>query len=373
MPNPFRYGAPVTGDQFAGRKREVRDIVARVRDQLNVAIISPRRYGKTSLINEVCARAERSGGAVARVNAMSANDDVAVFAARFVSAVYGSRGAWHKAKDSLTTFLGSFRGVQPTVTFGADGPQFSFSAELVRRDPAAVIGNAYRVLAGSSTPVVFVDEFQELVRLPGNVPGLFKGLTDQYPQASLLIAGSKEHMMRELTGDSRGALYGTMHTVNLGPLPDDQMGDFVERRFNVGGKPISRELADRIVALAGPVPNDIQHLAYDVYAAVESARDITAADVDDGMQAALDQESGAFLDLYASLTGNQRRVLIAIAVAPTANPQSAEFLAHTGYANPSGVKRALSALGAADLIAQRSGRWEVVNPFLRRWLAAQAR
>jgi hypothetical protein len=256
---------------------------------------------------------------------------------------------------------------------GSDGtPSFTFTAESVHRDPAAVIGRGYQLLATGDTPVVFIDEFQEVVRMPGNVPGLFKALTDEYPDVSLVVAGSKEHMMRGLTADSRGPLYGTMRVLHLDAIPSDEMGDYVERRFNVGGKPISRELADRITAYAGPVPNDIQHLAYDVYAAVESSREVTLEDVEAGMRAAVEQDSGAFMDTFAALTGPQRKVLVALADAPTRNPQSAPFLARTSYANPSGVRRALTALEAADIIAVRSGVWTVVNPFLRRWLAEQA-
>lgn len=371
MPNPFRFAAPVAGEQFTGRSREVRELKARVADSVNVAVISPRRFGKTSLLNEVCARAEGAGSAVARVNALAGNGDLATFATRFVSAVYRSRGPWHRAKDSLTTFLGSFRQFQPTLTMGADGPSFSFSAETVHADPAAVLGSAYRLMADGPKPLVFIDEFQELVHLAGNIPGLFKAFTDDYPSVALVIAGSKEHMMRRLTDDSRGALYGTMHRIQLEAIPADEMGDFVERRFNVGGKPITRALADQITALAGPVPNDIQHLAYDVYAAVETSRAVTAEDVDAGMRAAVDQEGGAFLDTFTTLTGPQRAVLLALAAEPTPNPQSAKLVAQTGYANPSGVKRAITSLADADIVTLRSGVWTVVNPFLRRWLIEQ--
>lgn len=373
MGNPFRFAAPVDGEQFTGRRREIGDMTRHVADHVNVAVISPRRFGKTSLVNAVCTRAEGSGATVARTNAMAANDDVAAFASRFVSAVYRARGPWHRATDALASFLGSIRQFQPSVTIGSDGsPSFTFTAEAVRRDPAGVIGRGYQLLAGGDTPIVFIDEFQEVVRMPGNVPGLFKALTDEHPDVSLVVAGSKEHMMRGLTADSRGPLYGTMHLMHLDPIPAEEMGDYVERRFNVGGKPITRGLADRITGYAGPVPNDIQHLAYDVYAAVESSREVTAEDVEAGMRAAVEQDAGAFMDTFAELTGNQRRVLGALAASPTANPQSAQFLAHTSYANPSGVRRALTALEAADIIALRNGIWTVVNPFLRRWLAEQA-
>jgi len=371
MANPFKFGAPVGGDNFTGRRQEIAEIVARVKDHLNVVVISPRRFGKTSLLDAVCERVARSRGTVARVNAMAASDDVGLFASRLVSAVYAGKGPWHRARESLTAFLAGFR-LQPSVSIGANGPVFTFAAEMVRRDPVSVLGDAYALLATAATPVLFIDEFQELTRLPGNLPGVFKGLADQYADVALVVAGSKQHMMRELALDARGPLYGMMTAVQLGPIPAVEMGDFVQRRFNVGGKPISRELADRIVALAGPVPNDIQHLAYDVYAAVDSGREVAQADVDEGMQAASEHESSVFADTYVNLTSNQRRVLVALATQPGAGPQSREFLARTGYANPSGVKRALAALEDAGIAAIWDGSWTVVSPFLRRWLAAQA-
>jgi hypothetical protein len=370
VPNPFRFAAPVDGEQFTGRRREITEVLARMTDGINAAVISPRRYGKTSLVNEACARAARKGASIARLNAMSANDDLGGFASRFVSAVYAAGGPWHRTKDSLGTFINSIGQFRPAVTLSTDGTtSFTFTGESMRRDPSALIGRAYELMAGSRTPVVFVDEFQETVRMPGNVPGLFKSLADQHPNVSLVVAGSKEHMMRDLTTDSRGALYGMMHMVYLQPIPAAEMGDYVHRRFNVGGKPISRELADRITDYAGPVPNDIQHLGYDVYAAVESAREVLAEDVEEGLRAAIDQEADGFFDTFARMTGNQRRVLIALAVEPTATPQSGQFLARTRYANPSGVRRAIAGLEEADLIALRDGEWTVVNPFLRRWLA----
>jgi hypothetical protein len=370
--NPFRFAAPVDGEYFAGRRHELADLTDRVQNHLNVAVISPRRFGKTSLINEVCARAAARGATVVRIDAMFANDDIGLFASRLVSAVYKSAGPWHKAKDSLSSFLTSFRQFQPTVTIGTDGPSFSFATAPTAQDPTAIIDHAYGLVAGGTDPILVVDEFQELTRMPGNVPGLFKAMADAYAGVSLVIAGSKAHMMQQLTADSRGPLYGMMYRLNLKPIPTDEMGDYVERRFNVGGKPITRALADRITELAGPVPSDIQHLGYDVFAAVESSRDVTADDVGSGMQAVVEQAADSFVDTFTALTGNQRRLLIALAAAPAERPQSAGFVRRTGYANPSGVARGLASLADADVVTQRDGQWCVIDPFVRQWLAAQA-
>lgn len=50
MENPFHYGEVVTGTYFTNRKSELAELMADVRNGQNLVIISPRRYGKTSLV-----------------------------------------------------------------------------------------------------------------------------------------------------------------------------------------------------------------------------------------------------------------------------------------------------------------------------------
>jgi AAA+ ATPase superfamily predicted ATPase len=53
MKNPFVYGETVTGVYFCNRIQEIRELVNDIQNGTNVIIFSPRRYGKTSLINQV--------------------------------------------------------------------------------------------------------------------------------------------------------------------------------------------------------------------------------------------------------------------------------------------------------------------------------
>src|SRR5438105_371936 len=62
MANPFEYSDPVVGDSFADRKAELQTLTARMLTGQNVVVISPRRYGKTSLILNAQARVRRRGG-----------------------------------------------------------------------------------------------------------------------------------------------------------------------------------------------------------------------------------------------------------------------------------------------------------------------
>src|SRR5438876_6139864 len=62
MPNPFEFSEPVQGDSFTDREQELKTLTARMLTGQNVIVISPRRYGKTSLILNAQEVVRRRGG-----------------------------------------------------------------------------------------------------------------------------------------------------------------------------------------------------------------------------------------------------------------------------------------------------------------------
>src|SRR5438045_5547890 len=66
--NPFRFGDVATGEHFANRKAEIAELVRDLRSGQSVLVISPRRYGKTSLITAVLERVRKRGVLVAYVD-----------------------------------------------------------------------------------------------------------------------------------------------------------------------------------------------------------------------------------------------------------------------------------------------------------------
>ena len=94
------------------------------------------------------------------------------------------------------------------------------------------------------------------------------------------------------------------------------------------------------------------------------------------MEAALtrtvDHEASGYADRYGALAAGQRRVLAALAAAPTDEPYAASFVRATGLATGSSVGRALDALCTAELVVRRGSTYLVADPFLAAWLVRLA-
>ena len=371
-PNPFTFGRPATGEAFTGRQRELALLVALVRGRQNVVVSSPRRYGKTSLLlraQEELA-AGRPDAAIVSTNVLVCRD-IDTLASRLAAGAYRIPGGrWHRSRQALAEFTRRLR-LRPQVTLGEDGkPVFGFGG-LSPRDADLVIEDIYALLASESghRPCALVlDEFQAITRHGAHLPDLFKGLADEHPQLSLVVAGSQHHLMEALVLGRQAPLYGMAERLALGPIPRTEMIGFLVARASAGGREMDEVVASRIVEVAGPVPNDIQRLAWETFNL--GGRRLAEHDVQQAFEESVDQESSAFADRLAELTPAQARVLIGIAGAGEVGLFSAEFARSVGLASGASVKRAVEALEAAELVGRRPGerRLAVVDPYFAEWL-----
>jgi uncharacterized protein len=368
--NPYHYGTPVSGEQFAGREPELAALEARMRDGVNVVVSSPRRYGKTSLLARASAQLVAEGAAVVSVNVLACKD-VATFASRLAGQAYAVRGGrWHRRRQATAEFVARLR-VSPSVTFEGDAPRFSFAATLTPGDADLIVEDVYALLGELSAKrpaVLILDEFPAITGLGEHLPALLKALADTHPNVCLVLAGSREHLMEQLTSERSAPLFGLAERFTLDVVPASVMATFLRERARAGGKSMSEATAALVVKLSGPVPNDIQRLAYEVWGV--AGRSVTEAAVTEGMASAVEHEASGYSQTYGRLAPGQRRLLSALAAERTGvdEPYAAAFVRQVGLANAASVRRAMDALVEDELVTRRDGAYQVFDPFFAAWL-----
>lgn len=372
--NPFHYGTPATGPHFTGRRSELAALVGRMRSEINVSIISPRRYGKTSLLLRSAGQVQREAhAATAHVNVLRCRDVGALAAEMTTAAFHGRRGLIGRGREALNQFRRRIR-IVPSTELAPDGKiTFSFSPSLRPSDADKVIADIYGFLAelAEHQPAVLIlDEFQALSDLGPYLPDLFKGLADTHPHVCLVIAGSQRRMMERLVQVRGAPLYGMTQPIALGPIPSAQMVRHLLSRARAGGKEMPPTVAAAIIEAAGPVPNDIQRLAYETYA-VATGDHITHDDAAAGLAQAVQLNAATYSAAWAARTPIQRRVLAALSDQPTDEPYARGFVARSGV-SASSLQRAIATLDDAELIIERNGTWQLTDPFLAAWIRSPA-
>ena len=109
MANPFKYGTVVSGDDFADRQKELKDLAAKLKETVRIFLLAPRRYGKTSLIKGVLNRLKRKGFLVVYLDLYWASSSEDFFELYASSVMRGSRSIARRAAHFMKNFLPRLR------------------------------------------------------------------------------------------------------------------------------------------------------------------------------------------------------------------------------------------------------------------------
>lgn len=375
--NPFSFGSPVEeAEHFCDRRAELSAITDLMLNGQNVILLSPRRYGKTSLLYRAISVVRRRRGRTGYASLARCTSRREVAEELLAATMNGPLSALRRSRVRLQEAVRNFS-IRPELSIEADGRiGVRFGVGGHGEDWTTVMADVLRLLrhAGDRDhPVsLVVDEFQRVARIRGDVGGQFKALADELRGVSLVLSGSELHMMRALTVGSAAPLHGMGELIHLDVIAEGDMVDYLCRRARFGGKPMLPDVAGRLYRLVDGVPNDVQRLAYSAYAQAQDVLDDGA--VKRGLEAILRHQGVEFQERFAGLADapSQQRLLRYLASHPGRALYSKAVLDELEVANANAVRTALNVLDRREQIVERRGEWRVANPFFREWLRAEA-
>ena len=370
--NPFDYGDLVADDSFTDRESELAELTSDVRNGQNVAVIAPRRYGKTSLVRAALSDLVGEGILAVEVDLMSTPTKEKL-AGKLAKSIHDDVATpLFRARERLRIFS-SLR-ITPTVTVDLHGAtSFSFSAARHEADIDDTLEHLFELpgtiaAEGGKHVVLYFDEFQEITQIDPKLPALMRATFQKQPDVAHVYAGSKRQMMRRLFSDANEPFYRSAKTIEIGPIPEDAFAAFIERQFDRTDRAVADEAVARLLEITGGHPYATQELAYALWEEVPEGFTASAADLDEALKAVLRAENAHFTLLWENASRAQKLILQALAEEPGRPFSNAYRLRHSLPA-PSGVQRALKPLVDAETVARhREGHYELAEPFLREWI-----
>jgi hypothetical protein len=374
--NPFTYGDLVADEAFTDREDELAQLTSDLRNGQNVALIAPRRYGKSSLVKAALSRLLAERILVIEVDLMTTPTKER-FAAKLAKTIHDDVAtSLMKAKEALR-FVNTLR-VVPSVTFDLDGSvRFSFSASRSSGDIDATIERLLELPAELAADrdrqlVMFFDEFQEVTTLDPYLPALMRSIFQTQRDVAHLYAGSKRDMMMTLFNDRNEPFFRSAKTMEIGAIPPPLFAEFVKAQFDRTNRGVSDEALERVLAVTDGHPYATQELAFALWDEVPEGFTATVADFDDALAAVLRSENARFTLVWENATQPQRLLLQALAAEP-GRPFSNGYRIDYGLPPVSGIQRALKPLVANELVHKRpDGLYELAEPFLREWVLTYA-
>jgi AAA+ ATPase superfamily predicted ATPase len=350
MANPFKFGTVVSNDFFTDRTEEAKEVSRILSSANHLILISPRRYGKTSLIEKVTKEKKRP---VIYLD-LQLVTDVSDMASQLLKRVFSVKKLEH-----VKHMLSGFR-IVPTIELNpaTDNIEVFFHPNIAENFTPLedVLGLIENISTARKRPIVVFDEFQEVMSLGNGLPKKLRAIIQHQKNINYIFLGSAESMMRTIFETKKSPFYHFGHLMTLGRIPYGDFHDFLKTRLeNVteSADAISRQ----ILAFTDLHPYYTQQLAYYCYSFLED-NDYSDTMLDHIVGAILATHGNDFERLWNTISNTDRSVLISLAEGNSASSISKPT--STVY---SGLKR-LSEQGYVI----KNGTYKIDDPFFAMWI-----
>jgi uncharacterized protein len=375
--NPFVYGEVVPREAFADRDAELDRLIADLGAGQKVFLISPRRYGKSSLVRQALITLARRGALTVEVTVSSYSSYVA-FLEGYARALASLEPRWERARGWLAGAITSTRAevrLEPAhgrlgrFTVAFPGAHAARDVERLANEIFALPGQL--AAARGRTVVVALDEFQAVAGFDGGtVEHALRAAAQHQREVGYVFAGSEPSLMERMIGPRR-PFYKAGPVMRLQKIPGELFAEWIERRFAKSGVRPEPGLGTAIVDLAGNLPYDVQRLAHETW---DDARAAGARKADlDQLHATLGrllaEQDTMFEAVWQRLTLAQRGVLRAVVVQGGREILSADTRARHRLGGASSIQASLAALIKQDLLVREDARYLVIDSLLREWVA----
>jgi hypothetical protein len=377
MGNPFVYGEVVPAAAFVDRVVELDRLVADLGAAQKVFLISPRRYGKSSLVRHALAAMARRGALTVEVTVSSFSSYVA-FLEGYARALVAAESRWDRARSWLLEVIRSTRAEirvapqsDPLGSLTVSFPNVRSGRDISRLAQEVFTLPARLAEARRRTVIVALDEFQAIAGFNGgSVEHTMRAAVQHQREVGYVFAGSEPSLMERMIGPRR-PFYKAGPVMRLAKIPADEFAAFIESRFNRSGIRAEPGLGSAVVDLAGNLPYDVQRLAHETWDDVRGAgrRRATLDDLHGALRRLLAEQQTMFEALWQRLTLPQRAVLRAVVLQEGRELLSADVRERHRLGGASSVQTALAALLRDDVITRDDNRYAVVDSLLKEWVA----
>jgi len=370
--NPFFFGEVVTGENFTDRVDEIKRLTVELRGGHNVFLISPRRYGKTSLIINVLEHLNKEGLFTFYM------DLYKVASLQELLEVY-VRGVARSSKTPVERFSDFIKEIlpqlRPKIIIGSDGlPSIEVDLQLRDRNLLDSLEEVFDVPAKivkkrKRNFVVVFDEFQEILNLDGErIEKMMRACFQYHHNVAYLFAGSKRHLIYNMVSDPNRAFYKLGDIMNLQKIEPAEMMMFLKKQFSKGPIEVRDNVLDYILEVSENVPYNVQYLCHHLWNWCLEAKRVEKEDAMEVLDNIVAEQSVNYIALWDGLSLHQRLFLKAISKFQNKEMFSKDFIAENDLSTPGSVQKSITLLKKKNIIDVDGKEIRFNDVFFREWI-----
>ncbi len=367
--NPFVTNGYAGPEYFCDREAETKQITELLVNENNIALISPRRIGKTELIRHCFAQQEIKEKYYTFLIDIYSTNSVSDLVNMFGKAIIDElkpmgRSVWEK-------FINIISSIRSEISFDINGqPSWGLGIGEIK-NPDVTLDEIFYYLNQADKPcLVAIDEFQQITNYGDkNIEALLRTYVQRCVNAHFIFSGSHRHLMGEIFTSPARPFYQSVLLMNLKPLSIDKYRDFAISKFEERGKYIEHQVVDEVYSRFDGITSYMQRIMNVLFLKTSQGSTCTTDMIDDAIDYNINIASDTYEAILRQMPEKQRNVLIAIAAEGKAkNVSSGSFAKKYHLPSPSSVNSAIKGLLEKDFITKNEDTYTVYDKFFDLWL-----
>ena len=373
MESPFVYGKMADNEFFIDREKETQQLLGNFKGLVNTAIISPRRWGKTSLVNKTLEMLEQDKDFyAARIDIFNCRTEEQ-FYKTYVNAILKATAT---KMDEMIALMKRYIGsVGPKFSIGEGSQSYGLTVGIdfseTKYSEDEILDLPQRIAEEKGKKfVICIDEFQNVGTYAESLAfqRKLRSHWQMHTSVCYCLYGSKRHMLLNIFGNYEMPFYKFGDLMFLDKIAEKDWIPYIIGQFKKTGKLISSELASEIVRKVDAHPYYVQQLSHQVWLRTEGT--CTEQTIAEAHSNIIDQMKLLFSNLLDSLTPKQINFLHAV-VDGVENFSSKAVLDRYQLGTSANIKNLRKALLQRDLIDVLPGKTEIQDPIFAAWLKQQ--
>lgn len=373
METPFIFGKIATERNFTDREVETTSLVQNFTSLINTIIISPRRWGKSSLVNKArkIALEKDNNLRICHIDLFNVRNEEDFYSLLARNVIKETSTKWDEAVETTKSL---FSRLVPKISIGTDPANevsIDFDWKEVKDNPDEVLDLAEKIAKKKGLKIVIcIDEFQNIAEFeePDYFQKKLRSHWQLHQNVSYCLYGSKRHMMLNIFTDSSKPFYKFGDLKFLNKIDTKYLVEFFKKRFTDTNKIITDEACHLIVELVENHPYYAQQLAQQSW--LRSENECTVDIVKEAHSALVEQLSLLFTTITETLTTQQLNYIKAL-IAGEKSISSAETMSKYKITSATSIARSKTALVQKDILDIQAGKVSFQDPIYAYWLKTE--
>ena len=370
MEKSFVYGIAVTDYNFTGRKEETRRLMANFEGGINSILISPRRWGKTSLVDHVHRQLKDSDIIIVQLDIFGCKTEYDFYNALAVAVLKQTASKVQLWMDEARDFLVR---LTPKIGIPID-PVSEISVSLgitpETHSPEEIL-NMVEVIAKRKNRhvVVCIDEFQQVGEFENTkqVQARLRSAWQHHHYTSYCLYGSKRHMMSKIFLNRSMPFYQFGDLLWLQKLPVSDWMDYIISHFEATGRHISEQMVMQICEAVDSYPSYVQHLSSILLNHLPQGGTVTEDMMPSAVSELISTNEALYMQQIEPLSGYQMNLLKAIVSGIHSGYNEKRVRSQFDLGSPSNMVRLRTALIERDLIYSEMRQLYITDPVFALW------